>query len=198
MADAGTFWGNGQALDLTGSTLDLDPGTQILSVTLGAAANLHATFDLAPTSSVISVADVALGTGAIAGAVTTPDATAPTLVSAEQNLTESEFGFVVDFTFSEAMDPVFAITLPSVDAGFPVFASQVEQPADAVLRVTFTEPVIPSLDSVDLTDSARKGDVLTCTPGNASDDCISTPDVAFFWFVNGAPLIIDNAFTAST
>jgi hypothetical protein len=30
--------------------------------------------------------------------------------------------YVVDFTFSEAMDPVFATKLSNFDAGFPVFA----------------------------------------------------------------------------
>jgi hypothetical protein len=138
------------ALDLAGSTFDLDPGTQVLSITLGTMANLHASFTLA-ASDLESVADVPLATAAVAGAAT-GDAVAPSLVSVEQNLAESEFGFVVDFTFDEAMDPVFSLKLSSFYAGFPVFASQVEQPSEDVLRVTFTAPIVPGLHTIDLSE----------------------------------------------
>lgn len=167
---------NGQQLDLTGSVFDLDTPSQALTVTLGPLANLHASFDLAPTTAVTSVADVPLGTAPVLGAAT-GDTSPPVLFSAEQNLTEDEFGRVVDFTFSEAMDPVFSVNLFSFDAGFPVFATQVEQPADDVLRVTFTEPVIPGLDSVNLTS-------LLDNHGNAFADT-STPVVAGSTVANG-------------
>ncbi|MEM7308042.1 MAG: hypothetical protein AAF682_15290 [Planctomycetota bacterium] len=139
---------NEATLDLTGSTFDFNPTTQVLSVTLGAGANLHAAFELIPVG-VTSVADVALGTTPVAGAAT-GDTTPPTFTSAVQQLSESEFGYVVDFTFSDAMDPVFATQLSNFDAGFPVFASAVEQISDTVLRVTFTDPMVPGVDEVDL------------------------------------------------
>jgi len=140
---------DGTALDLVGSVFDLDPVTQTLDVTLGAQANLHAAFTLAPTAAIHSVSDVPLGVAPVAGNAT-GDTTAPTFVSAEQNLAESEFGFVVDFTFSEAMDPVFSTNFYSFDAGFPVFATDVEQPLDEVLRVTFTAPIVPGAITIDL------------------------------------------------
>lgn len=170
---------NGTALDLTGSTFDLDPLTQTLVVTTGPLANLHASFDLAPTASVTSVADVPLGAAAVPGAAT-GDSSPPVLISAEQNLPEDEFGRVVDFTFSEAMDPVFSVNLFSFDAGFPVFATQVDQPAGEVLRVTFTEPVIPGVDSVNLTS-------LLDAHGNAFADT-GTPVAAGSTVANGFDL----------
>ena len=139
---------NGTAMDLAGSVFLFDEGTQTLDVTLGSMANLHAAFDLA-AASIASVADVSLASTPVVGAAT-GDVSAPTFVSAEQNLTESEFGYVVDFTFSEAMDPVFATQLSNFDAGFPTFASDVEQVADDVLRVTFTAPMVPGVNEVDL------------------------------------------------
>ena len=139
---------NGVSMDLTGSVLDHDPLTQALTMTLGPDANLHASFDLA-AAAVISVADVPVSTTAVAGAAI-GDAVAPTFVSAVQQLPESEFGYVIDFTFSEAMDPVFAAQIANFDAGFPVFASSVEQVSDTVLRVTFNHPIVPGFDTVDL------------------------------------------------
>ncbi len=151
MADAIANWSlvvNGVSMDLTGSTFDLDEGTQILAITLGPGANLHATFDLAALN-VASVADVALAATPQAGAAT-GDTVAPTHSPPVQNLVESEFGFVVDFTFSEAMDPIFATQLSNFDAGFPVFASQVEQlpGTPETLRVTFNNPIVPGYDTI--------------------------------------------------
>lgn len=139
---------NGESMDLTGSVLLFDPVTQTLDVTLGSMANLHASFELS-AAAIQSVADVAVAATAVAGAAT-GDLVAPTFVSAVQNLTEDELGYVVDFTFSEAMDPVFATKLSNFDAGFPVFASSVEQVSDEVLRATFTNPMVPGLDEVTL------------------------------------------------
>jgi len=136
----------GTSLDLTGSTFTFDEGTQTVAVTLGTQANLHATFDLEGPG-VTSVADVAVA-GPVAGAAA-GDVTAPSLVSAEQNLTESEYGFVVDFTFDEAMAPAL-IPLIAFDAGFPTFATGYELPADDVVRVTYNAPIIPGQDSIDL------------------------------------------------
>lgn len=137
------------ALDLTGSTFDFDEGTQTLTITLGTLANVHATFTIAATD-VTSVADIAADTDEVTGNAT-GDTTAPTLVSAEQNLTEDEFGRVIDFTFSEAMSPVFATALAQFGA-LPDVAVSVEQPSEDVLRVTFNGPVIPGVQDVTLTD----------------------------------------------
>jgi hypothetical protein len=140
----------GQELDLTGSVFSFDALTQVLSVDLGAGANLHADFELS-ASGVLSVADVAVDTIAVAG-VAMGDNVAPTLVSAEQNLAEDEFGTVVDFTFSEPMDPVFSVSLGSFGAGFPVFTTSVEQVADDVLRVSFTAPIVPGVANIALSN----------------------------------------------
>lgn len=142
---------NSQMLDLTGSTFVLDTATQVMTVTLGPMANLHATFMLEATG-IGSVADITLGTtGQVMGAAT-GDLTAPTLVSAVQNLTEDEYGRVVDFTFDEAMDPVFSTGLSHFGVTLPEVATTVEQPSDAVLRVTFSGPVVPGADMVTLSN----------------------------------------------
>ena len=137
----------GTSLDLTGSTFTFDAATQSVAVVLGTSANLHANFDLSAPG-VMSVADTPVAVQ-VAGTAS-GDSTAPSLVSAQQNLAESEFGFVVDFTFDEAMDPALN-PLAGFDAGLPIFATQFEQPSPEVLRVTFTGPVIPGQDTVTLT-----------------------------------------------
>lgn len=141
---------NNTSLTLTGATLDLIPATQVLTITLPSTANLHASFDLA-TTGLMSVADVALAATPVVGAAT-GDAIAPGLTSATQNLAEDEFGKVIDFVFAEAMDPTFATVTTNFDAGFPVFATNVTYVNQVTLRVTFTAPVIPGVDSVTLTD----------------------------------------------
>lgn len=142
---------NSQVMDLTGSTFVLNTGTQVLDITLGSNANLHAAFSL-EASNLTSVSDVAIATtGAIVGAAT-GDTTAPTLVSANQNLTEDEYGRVVDFTFSEAMDPVFSTGLSHFGVTLPEIPTSVSQPSEDVLRVTFSGPVVPGTDTVTLTN----------------------------------------------
>lgn len=135
-------------LDLTGSTFTFDAPTQTLDITLGTGANLHASFTLAALS-VRSVADVALGATFVAGTAT-GDVTAPTLLSVDQNLVEDEFGRVVDFTFDEAMDPIFSTKLPNFSVGFPTFTTSVTQPTEDVLRVTFSATVVPGVNTVTL------------------------------------------------
>ena len=139
---------NGTAMDLAGAVLDLTPATQVMTVDLPATANLHAAFSFAATS-LKSVSDVSLASAAVAGTAA-GDAVVPTLVggSAVQNLGMSEYGLVVDFTFSEAVDPVFATQSSNFNPGFPIFAASVSQPSDAVLRVSFTGPVIPGVTNV--------------------------------------------------
>jgi len=135
-------------LNLTGSTFDFDDSTQTLAITLGTGANLHASFTLAALS-VRSVADVALG-ATFVGGTATGDVAAPTLLSVNQNLTEDEFGRVVDFTFDEAMDPIFSTKLPNFSVGFPTFTTSVTQPTEAVLRVTFSATVVPGVNTITL------------------------------------------------
>jgi hypothetical protein len=140
---------NGQALDLTGSTFDLDLLTQILSVTLGSQANLHANFDLASLG-VRTVADVTLAATPVAGAAT-GDVTPPNLVSSEQVLAQDAYGRTLEFTFDEAMDPVFSVSLASFSMAAPDLAVNVAQPTAGVLRVDFNNPVVPGVDTVLLT-----------------------------------------------
>jgi hypothetical protein len=137
------------ALSLDGSTLDYNPLTGVFSIVTGPGANLHSSFTLAALS-VQSVADVELATTAVNGAAS-GDTGVPTLVSAEQNLAEDEFGRVVDFTFSEAMDPVFAADAGLFTANSPDLALLVTQPSDEVLRVRFNNPIVPGVDDVTLT-----------------------------------------------
>lgn len=147
---------DGTVLDLTGSALALDPATQILVITLGPMANLHATFTLA-ASSLTSVADVPLVTTPVAGTVTsTPDTSPPALTAVVQNLTPlsggDEFGRVVEVTFDDPMDPISSIQLGRFavedHAGAPgiTLVTDVEQIADNSLRVHFSGPVVPGVD----------------------------------------------------
>ena len=184
---------DGQTLDLTGSTFVLNVGAQTVAVTLGTLANLHADFSLT-CSGAHSVADVDVDATPVDGAAT-GDSTAPTLVSANQNLTEDEYGRVVDFTFSEAMDPVFSTQLSHFSVSLPDVATTVEQPSEDVLRVTFNAPMVPGVDEVMLQDlvdlhgnpfpdtlqaiaqpspvaNAFDGDVLAVTVANAGGDYV--------------------------
>lgn len=138
----------GNVLDLAGSTFTFDIGTQSLVVVLGPLANLHASFELTAVG-VTSVADVPASAVAVVGNAN-GDVTAPSLLTAEQNLAEDEYGRVVDFTFDEAMDPVIAQGLGRYTAPAPNAAVSVEQPSDEVLRVTFASPVIPGVHQITL------------------------------------------------
>ena len=152
--DNWTLTVDGQELDLSGSTLSLDEDTQILSFTLGSQANLHATFSLA-AAAVSSVADVELSSSAVSSTAA-GDTTAPTLVSIEQNLADDELGRVIDYTFSEPMDPVFSARPVNFaiddhdDSSSTTTATGISQPSDEVIRVTYSSPVVPGLDQVAL------------------------------------------------
>ncbi|MFT7485665.1 MAG: hypothetical protein ACI9F9_001515 [Candidatus Paceibacteria bacterium] len=137
---------NATALDLTGSALTLNPATQVMTVTLGATANLHSTFTLAATS-LVSVADTALSSAPVAGAAS-GDASSPTLTSVVQNLTADEFGRVVDFTFSEAMSPAFSESSANFAASGSIPATSVSQVTPGLLRVTFNAPMIPGVNTI--------------------------------------------------
>ncbi len=139
---------NSTVMSLTGSSFVFDEGTQVLTITLGTQANLHASFTLAG-SGLRGVNDVLVSSAAVAG-VASGDAVAPTLTSAVQNLTEDEFGRVVDFTFSEAMDPVFAVQLARYAVALPDLATSATQVGEDVIRVTFNNPIVPGVDNVTL------------------------------------------------
>jgi hypothetical protein len=138
----------GQTLDMTGSVLDLNPASQIMTVVLGSNANLHSTFTFA-AATLTSVADVAVPTTAKNGTAS-GDAAAPSLVSANQNLTADEFGRVVDYTFDEAMDPVFCTSLANFSIALPDIATDVTLTSETVVQVTFSRPMIPGTDTVTL------------------------------------------------
>jgi hypothetical protein len=186
--DNWTLTVNGADLDLGGSVLSLVPATQVLTITTGTMANLHATFDLAATA-LHSVADVQLATAAVAGAAS-GDTTAPSLVSAEQNLAADEFGRVVDFTFDEAMDPVFAAAVGNFVGTAPDLALSVDQPSDEVLRVTFNNPIVPGVDDVGLEN-------LIDAHGNAFVDQVTAiaagSTVANDWAVDPELVTVSNA-----
>lgn len=172
---------DGTEMDLTGSTFVFDDTTQELSITLGEMANLHADFELA-ASGVRGVNDVAVPSTEVAGTAT-GDAVAPTLAFVEQNLSEDEYGRVVDFTFSEAMDPIFAVQLAHFAVEAPATATSVEQPSENVLRVSFSEPIVPGVDEVELTGivdahgNPFADDVVAVTqPSPVANSYASTPE----------------------
>jgi hypothetical protein len=145
---------SGQALDLAGSTITFVPSTQTASFALGSQANLHASFTLT-AAGITSVADVAVAASAVSGTAT-GDVTAPTTPTIEQNLTADALGRVVDVTFNEPMDPVFATALGNFSVNDHAGSSAitlvtgVTQPAANVLQLTFSAPVVPTLDTLDL------------------------------------------------
>jgi len=137
---------NGSNMDLTGSSFTLDVATQVLDITLGPDANLHSTFTLA-SSDLVSVADTSLSTTPVGG-TSSGDAVAPTLDSVVQNLVADEFGRVIDFQFSESMDPVFSQSIANFVPSGSNSATSVSQPTPGTLRVTFNGPVVPGIHTV--------------------------------------------------
>lgn len=136
-------------LDLTGTTIVFDESTQRATFTLGTLANLHASYTLA-ASGIHGVSGVSVFSTTVAGTAT-GDTTAPTLISAAQNLSQDEFGRVVDFAFSEPVDPVFSIQLSHFGVTSPDIAVDVQRPNASMLRVTFNNPIVPGVNTVDLT-----------------------------------------------
>lgn len=139
---------DGHDLDLTGSSFDFDPLTQVLTLITAQNANLHEQIELS-AHGVRSVADVSVDPTPVVAA-TSGDTTAPSLVGAEQNLAEDEFGRVIDFTFDESMDPLTCPELGNFTTGDGDLAVAADFVAEDVLRVTFSAPVLPGLDDVDL------------------------------------------------
>lgn len=129
----------GNVLSLAASTLDFVPGSQVLTITTDATVNVHASFDLAPLG-VSTVADVALATTPVTGSGCC-DVAAPSLVSADQNLTADALGRVVDFTFDEAIDPASLDFADFTHA--TAMVTGVSQPTATTVQVTFSEPIVP-------------------------------------------------------
>ncbi len=138
----------GYTMDLSDSTLDFDTSTQVLTMNLGTTANVWADFTLS-ASGVTSVGEVPADSSDVDG-TGSGDNTPPSLVSAEQNLSEDEFGRVIDFTFDEAISPLVATQLGRFGCTTPDIAVTAEQLSATVLRVTFNNPIVPGVNTVNL------------------------------------------------
>jgi hypothetical protein len=148
----------GVPMDLGDSTFDLNETDQVLTITFGPSAHLHATFTLIPTS-VEAITGRMLATDTIQG-VAVGDTTEPTLTSTVQNLdplaSGDEFGRVIEFTFDEPMSPLFATTSSNFTVIDHVAAqgqtlvtgAEVDALTPTMVRVTFSRPVVPGLDQV--------------------------------------------------
>lgn len=143
-----TLTAGGYTMDLSDSSLSFDTATQVLTMNLGTTANVWSDFTL-NADGVESVGDVAVDGADVDGAGS-GDTTAPSLVSAEQNLDEDEFGRVVDFTFDEALSPLVATTLGRYGCTAPDVAVTAEALSATVVRVTFNNPIVPGVNTVDL------------------------------------------------
>lgn len=148
----------GTPLDLTGSNFVWDEDDQELTITLGPSAHLHATFNLI-AQSVPTVTGRTLPTDVVQG-VAVGDTTVPNLISTTQNLDPGaggdEFGRVIEFRFDEPMSPLFAVQSSNFTVldhaaaqGQTLVTSAVIDSTDnTILRVTFSRPVVPGLDRV--------------------------------------------------
>jgi hypothetical protein len=141
--------------------LAFDTSGQTLTMALGTLANVWADFTLA-ASGVKSVAEVAVDGTGVAGSGS-GDATAPTLVSAEQNMAQDSAGRVVDFVFDEPMSPLMFTTPGRFAGSGPDLSISVVALSDSSVRVTFNNPIVPGVDTVGLNG-------LTDAHGNAFPD----------------------------
>jgi hypothetical protein len=139
---------NGSTLPLTGTVIDLDPLTQVMTMELGNSAALWSSFSLR-SSGVRGVNHVALATTNVSGAAS-GDTSAPTLTSARQDLGADPLGRVVEFQFSEAMSPNFSGQLSQYGVSTPDVAVSVSQTHSNRISVTFNNPMVPGLDEVEL------------------------------------------------
>ena len=142
-----TYSVSGYSQDLSGSVFAYDAAGSSMTITLGESAALHEAFTLTP-SAIHTVADIDAAWDSMSGS-SAGDSTAPTLVSVEQNLTENAYGQVIDFSFDEEMDPFFCAPALYYQVAGNV-ATSVSQPTGMVLRVMYSQPVIPGVDTVDV------------------------------------------------
>ncbi|QDU68625.1 Ig-like domain-containing protein [Engelhardtia mirabilis] len=139
---------DGSAFPMNASALGWNATDQQLTILTDGTVNVHTLFSLRVTG-VTSVADTPVGNTPVLG-FATGDVVPPTLVSANQALGQDEFGRVIEFTFSEAMDPAFSTQATNFSTGLFLFATAISQPSPSVIRATFPVPVIPGLNSVGL------------------------------------------------
>ncbi len=149
----------GTTLDLVGTTISLDDATQIATLTLGRFANLHASFTL--SCNVGTVAATSVATFALTGAAT-GDTAVPAVSTVTQDLSTvtlgDEFGRVLVFDFDEPISPVFGalpanftvVDHPSAQGLTMPTSVDFEAGDDSQLRVTFSRPVVPNLDQIDI------------------------------------------------
>ncbi|MCH2106889.1 MAG: Ig-like domain-containing protein, partial [Planctomycetes bacterium] len=165
-----TYAVSGYAQDLSGSVFAYDAAGASLTITFGSEASLHSEFTLTPAS-IRTVADVDAVYDAMNG-TSSGDSAAPSLVSVEQNLTENEYGQVIDFTFDEEMHPFFSAPGIYYQVAGNI-AMSVSQPAGDVLRVYYSQPVIPGVDTVDVSGSLMdlRGNALS----NAGSFAVTQP-----------------------
>jgi len=165
-----TYSVSGYPQDLSGAMIAYDAAGSSMTLTLGGSAALHETFTITPAE-IHTVADVDAAYSIMSGS-SSGDSIAPTLVSVEQNLTENEYGQVVDFTFDEEMDPFFCMTGLYYQVSGNI-AMSVSQPAGDVLRVSYSQPVIPGVDTVDVSGSIM--DLRGNTLSNAGTFAVAQP-----------------------
>lgn len=146
--DNWTLSAGAYTLDLAGSSFAFDGTTQELTMYLGAQANVWADFTLS-AAGVVSVAEVAVDGASIQG-TGSGDATAPGIVAAEQDLANDPDGRVLEITFDEAMSPAMFTQLPRYGGAGSDLAVAAEALSDSVVRVTFNNPIVPGIDTIDL------------------------------------------------
>lgn len=167
------------AQDISGASFVYDATSATVSITFSETAALYESFTLTP-SVIKTVADVA-ATYDIMGGTSAGDSIAPTLVSVEQNLSEGENGTVLDFIFDEEMNPFFCMpgAYYQVEGNLTLSVYQAD---GSTMRVSYSQPVIPGVDTVDV--SASLMDLRGNGLGNSGTFAVSQP----------AP--IANSFTA--
>lgn len=140
---------NGATMPMTGTVCDFDAMTQTMTMELGSSAALWSSFTLR-ASGVRGVNHASVATTNVAGTAT-GDSAAPTLVAAEQDLDADPLGRVVRFQFSEPMSPNFSAQLSHYGAGSPDVAVSVDQTNSFHIDVTFNNPMVPGVNTVELT-----------------------------------------------
>lgn len=149
----------GLDLDLVGTTISLDTGSQTAQLNLGPQANLHANFSLAPVG-VRTVADVELASELVGGTAT-GDSDPPALEGASPVVQVLDavaggdpLGMRVRVDFDEPMSPVFGATVgnfavidhPNAIAATGVIRAAVDPNDPSLVLLVFTRPVVPGLD----------------------------------------------------
>ena len=153
---------DGTGLDLTGSTVTFDAGTQTAVLTLGRLANLHSNFTLSVEAGTVASSSVHGGTltGTATGDAGPPalDGGTPVRQLLDPAASGDEFGRVVLLDFDEPISPLFGPVASNIsvvdhlEAQGTTVPTAVELVAgdDTQVRVTFSRPVVPGLDELSL------------------------------------------------